>query len=414
MGVQWLLSALIVGCAVGALVIPKIRPTRWYINGGTNSNFAEAVALLETGRLNLPGHFLDTAEHEGKYYNVYPPAFTLISLALLAPEKAVLEAGQEYFMLPVLQFVVLVLPLPVLGFWAFARCTKDPARTAIWTVYWLAGSALLPTLVRCDNGSVYFVNHVISQTGLLLILGDLAGRRRIWVALLGLILAGWSRQLMIAYVIPIIWVIARQIEPSRRRRWLIVTAVVAGVLVGGLMLLDTLKFGNPFETGYGYVFDQWRPRYYSDETAHGLFSLRYIPSNVWYLFAALPRPRFEFIPAPKLDWSTQDFGVSLLLTMPVVVFVLIDARRWWRDGYRRWWMLATLPVLAAVLCYQNSGWPQPGFHRFALDFVLVWLAVIAGGPTTGRRTWVVATMLAWSVLYFQITCQIGLPGGGVG
>lgn len=413
MWTKWALSALIVACALGVTVLPKIRPGRWYIEPKTNSNFAEAIAWLD-GRLDLPQHFLDTVLHEGKVYSVYPPAFTLISLAAIAPQKLVLEPGQPPFMLPALLVVLIFLPLPVLGFWMFARCTKDPVYTAMWTVYWLAGSALLPVLVRCEDGSMYYVNHVLSQTGLLLVLGDLAGRRRIWVALIGLVLASWSRQLMIAYLVPIAWVILRRLEPNRRLRWLVVTAVVAAIIIGGLMLLNTLKFGHPLESGYTYLFEQWLPKYHDAAEVHGLFSPRYAASNAWYMFCALPRADFELLPAFKLQWRPQDYGTSLLFTTPVVLFVLIDARRWWLDGLRRWWMLATVPVLVAVLCYQNTGWPQPGYHRFVLDLLLPWLVVVAGGCTTPRRTWMVAAMLAWSVAYFQMICQLELPGGGVG
>jgi hypothetical protein len=413
--VQWLLSALIVACAVGVLVVPQIRPSRWYIDPLTNSNFAEATSLLLQGDLGLDAFVRDTVIYEGEVYSVYPPAFTFISLAMIAPQKFTLGPDDPPFMLPALLIVVIFVPLPILAFWMFARCTKDPARTGMWTLYWLAGCATLPVLVRCYDGSMYYVNHAVSQTGLLLIFGGLAGKSRIWISLIGLVVAAWSRQLTLAYVIPILWVVLRQRGGRSRLIGLIAVLATVGVIGGVLMLLNGLKFGDPFESGYTYLFEQWPPAYYEyddGQPTHGLFSVHYALKNLWYMFVALPGTQSQFLPALRFQWWPQNYGISLFCTSPVLLLVLFDVRRWWRDGLCRWVMLATLPVIAALLCYQNTGWPQPGYHRFSLDFVLPWMMVVAAGRPSPRRMWLVAAMLAWSVWYYQVACQLKLPGGG--
>src|SRR5438270_12791712 len=108
----------------------------------------------------------------------------------------------------------------------------------------------------------------MTQIGLLLLAYDLLGARRIWPALNGLMVAVWSRQLTILYAVPLLIVA----WPRRR-----VGLVIAGLtlIVAPLLVLNYLKFGNPFESGYGYVYENrhdWVAQRYH---MHGLFSLHF-------------------------------------------------------------------------------------------------------------------------------------------
>jgi hypothetical protein len=64
-------------------------------------------------------------------------------------------------------------------------------------------------------------------------------------------------------------------------------------------------------------------------------------------------------------------------------------------------MLGTLPVMAGLLCYHGPGFMENGYSRFALDFLPIWLAVVAPRTRGGWRTWFTLACVAWSLLYFQ-------------
>ncbi len=92
-------------------------------------------------------------------------------------------------------------------------------------------------------------------------------------------------------------------------------------------------------------------------------------------------------------------GASIWLTSPLLIGVLLTARRWWADPGRRALMLASFAVAAGLMCYHTTGAKDTGYYRYALDFVPIWLLVIA--PYTARPRavpWVLAC-LAYGALY---------------
>ena len=111
----------------------------------------------------------------------------------------------------------------------------------------------------------------------MLIAGDLLGRRRIWPAAIGLLIAAWSRQLTILYGAAVIGIAWTMSESVTRRS----IALCCGLLAVGVPLaLNSLKFGNPFESGYQYVYAGRESDWYGRRVMeHGVFSPHYIPEN---------------------------------------------------------------------------------------------------------------------------------------
>lgn len=93
--------------------------------------------------------------------------------------------------------------------------------------------------------------------------------------------------------------------------------------------------------------------------------------------------------------------------MPVPAFVLLDVRSWWRNASLRWLMLPRFGVIAAPLCFHNTGDIQPGYYRYALDFVPIWLIVVASRVGDGpvRQRWTIAA-LARSMTYFNVVTRM--------
>jgi len=175
-----------------------------------------------------------------------------------------------------------------------------------------------------------------------------------------------------------------------------------GLAAGTLMTLNKLRFGDPFDTGYAYIYeggreDQW---YGKRAGEHGLFSPHFIKDNAYYM--NLSPPRFRTASDFVIVQDHDKRGVSIWITCPLLLGAFLGIRRWGRDPAAIGLMLSSLPVIAAILMYHNTGTPQVGHFRFALDFIPIWLVVLAPWAVSDWRRWATLGCLAWSALYFHI------------
>ena len=446
-----LLCFLLMLAAIQLIMGPKIHLSQWNARADENAGVLEGVAWMQ-GRLDLPDQgpdpahtrMHDTAYLDGKVYNVFPPLVGFLTVILAPLHRLMLDRADLWLQTPMVLLVFW--PIPIAGFVVFRRQTGDAAWAALLTVGWMGGTALLPELSDAGRGQLAQMNHVLSQFGLLIVAADLLGRQRIWPALIGLTIAVWTRQMTCLYALPLLYV------AWQRKRLL---PCIAGLVViaAPLLTLNYLKFGSPLDFGYRHIYVNRDGEPLAERcNAHGTFSPRFIPDNFYYMHLAPPEVQEitttrVHVVAPNLH------GVSIWITTPLLFFVLIDARRWlaagasnevgaripqrappirathvskWSprdivararflfrtyisenpfphafDPRRRLLMLATLPVMLGLLCYHGTGFIQPGWNRFALDFLPIWLAVIAPWTRGGWRTWFTLGCIAWSLLYFQ-------------
>jgi len=403
-----LLSIICFGFMVAAwyaVVGPKVQLSQWTIRAENNAAMREALAW-QAGRLDLPTNSADPLRdrlHDtafvrdtGEVFNVFPPLTTFFCYAVNALQRPLLGEAPGLIG-PLTYATAWVLPLLLVCFWAFRTQTNDPRWGGFLAFALLCGTALYPLMVWSRGGNVGYMHHVASQIGLLLIAGDLLGRRRIWPAAIGLLIAAWSRQFTIAYAVPIFMAVA---QAPRRGRALGIATAATVLAAGVLMLLNQLKFGSPFETGYALIYEG-RPddaMLATRARQGGLFALRWMPENLSYM---LWNP-------PDAEWTHQGLqlagdarGNGLLFTTPIVVLVFATARQWWREPMRRWCMLATLPVVIGILCYHTMGFISTACYRFGMDYLAVWLMVAAPALVTPRWRWWTMGCVAWSVVYFQ-------------
>lgn len=327
-----------------------------------NSNVAEAAAILD-GRLTLEARIHDTALFEGKVYNVYPPAFTLISLAILPwwPD------GVHTSML-----MLLTLPLPALVYVLFRQRAAGVGVAVVLTLAYAFGTSMLPVLDRAlGGGDVYHVNHLLSQIGLLIFLLDYFGRRRIWPGAIGLLIAAWSRQL---------------------------TAAFAAVIAAMPLTLNALKFGHPLDSGYRYIYAGSSTRVAHDAGEFGLFSPRYVGRNLYTMNLGLPLA--EWING-VVRFKPDPWGTGIWWTTPLLLFLWADHRRWRAEPASRMLLAAVAAVVGVQLFYHTTGWEQPGYNRFSLDYLPVVLAVIAPGCGAPQRRVLTPALAAWSIWYFR-------------
>ncbi len=378
---------------------PTTRLGEWSVDAATNVAFAEALAWHD-GRLDIPRRVHDSAIFQDRVYNINPPLFTLVCYSAVWFSRLLGERTDIFY--PFWYVLVVAVPLPFVAYGCFARLTQRPPWAALLAAAWILGSPILPALAAAREGGISHINHLLSQAGLMLVAGSLLVGARLRWSLVGLLWAAWSRPLTILYVLPIA-VAAWKGPAAMRGRRLAATLTATTLALALPMTLNHLKFGSPLETGYRYLYEG-RQDELARQGREALFSLRFAGRNAWYM--NVEPPGFEAGPSglrPKVD----PHGASIWLTMPILLFVWLDARSWLGDSNKRNLMLASFLVAAGLLCFHNTGYVQPGYYRFALDFVPIWLAVIAQGTDRGlqhRRLTIAAAV--WSMLYFNLVTRM--------
>jgi hypothetical protein len=381
----------------------RLQLSRWRVEPQNNAALDEALAW-KAGTLELSHSSYEVAEVGGRRLNVVGLAFTIISVAATTLTGLAGGGWEEFF--PAYYVAIVFLPLPLLAFRVFLRQTGSAPWAAVLAFYLLAATPLLPVLQPCRGGSIYYINHALAVTGLLLITDDLLGPRRIWPAVLGLALAGWSRQMTCLYAIPVLlasWSGGTDAQQGangagRRRR---LAMSVAGVLVvaGVPAALNWLKFGHPLDTGYPRIYEGRTDRI-SRRAQDCFYGPRYVPMHLWAM--NLATPGWDIRGGALYPVTDETDGGSLWLTSPLLVGVFLWAGGWWTDRRRRTLMLCTLPVVVGLWGYHTTGSQESGFYRYALDYLPVWLVVIAPWASGPRaRTWTLAC-LGFGAVYFSL------------
>ncbi len=390
----WVLGCLAVLLFAWVLVQPSIRPQR-QLTARENSQVAEAQAWWN-GKLYLPERTLDTALVDGRAYNVFPPMFTLIA-AVFGPICWGIPQ-------PFLVFAIL-LPIVVLAYAVCYQQTRSAPWAALLAIGFIAGTSavkVLGTMTRAHTP--YFINHALAMLGLLLLLADYFGRRRIWVGCIGLLIAAWSRQLTIVFAIPLLYAAMKK-APGRPRRCAIATVCFTGVVITALPLtLNALKFGNPLDSGYSYIYNDQPPSEISRNASdYGLFAPHFVPRNLYYSFLGLPKlDRVTADAKTELRLTPNYYGTGIWWTTPLLLFLFVDARKLWRDPQTRVLLVSVLGVFSALLFYHNTGWSQRGINRFSLDYLPVLYMMLLPRCLSGNRKWVAMGMVVWSLLYFGL------------
>jgi hypothetical protein len=144
------------------------------------------------------------------------------------------------------------------------------------------------------------------------------------------------------------------------------------VIIGGLMVMNWARFDDPFEFGHNLLQVRWRGR-----IEHwGLFNYHYLARNLTVSFALLP-----WLSADEPYIGISRHGLALWFTTPVLFWVLWPKTA---NKFYAFLVITTAAIAIPELLYQNTGWIQFGY-RFALDFIIFMILMIAaGGRKLGR------------------------------
>jgi len=151
---------------------------------------------------------------------------------------------------------------------------------------------------------------------------------------------------------------------------------------------NVYRFGSLSEFGHRFFFNN---RVNADIDRLGLFHWRYLSRNLNAAFGLLPEVSWN---PPRLDYDPH--GMSLLLTLPLLVFILWPLRQ--SRLHLPLWATVALCALPGFL-YQNTGYAQFGF-RFSLDYTPYLLLLFAVGGWSLKSIPVRAALLVGFAVNF--------------
>ena len=390
---SWLgaLATLVI-CAVVS-ERPLWQPGRVF--GPAESVQIEEAQALWRGTFALSERRHDTAEFEGRVYSYFPPMYTFLA-GLFVP----FFDGVPHFF-----FVALAGLLVVLTYALILRLSGSAAWAVVFALAFIVGTSHWPVLDRMlREAKPYSVNHVLASIGVVLILLVMVSHRWFVLVGVGLVVAGLSRQMTVAFAVPLCY-LAWQ-EGRQGRGWSKLALVVASVAVVAsvTMTINAAKFANPFDSGYIHNYVGRDDAFARDAREFGLFSAHYVPRNLYYLSVAPPQlHRIEIGEEPQWFLRADEMGAGILLTTPLLIFAFFGWSRVKEDRVRLLLLCSIAAIFVALLFWHGTGNVQKGFHRYSLDFVpaLFFLLVPVCLATT-RRKWLTVAAVSWSILYFAV------------
>jgi len=308
-------------------------------------------------------------------------------------------------------FVILTLlvgPVVLLVYVLLLRRTGSVWWGAVLAIGFLCGTSALPVLSKTIiYARPYDVNHTLAVIGVCLILLDYFGRRRLWPAAIGLVLASLSRQLTGVYVLALLFMCFDGVEGPRRWRRLALVGATCGLLACFYGGLNTAKFGHPLRTGYMLNHEGRDDIFAREAREYGLLSLHWVPRNVYYANVGLPQLH-KIDNAGREEWYLRPntMGTGIWWTSPLLLWLFVDLKRYLKDRSAVVLLLASAALFGMLMFWHATGAVQRGFNRYSLDYMPVLLALIAPHCITPRRRWITLAMIACGLVYFVLVLPL--------
>ena len=256
--------------------------------------------------------------------------------------------------------------LTVLNFYLLFQLAKKfrfSQSDAIWlAAFFIFGSVYLAVAVY--SVSWYFA-QVVAVTALLLALDEYFKKKRYW--LIGSYLAcaiATRSNLILAVIFFGLGILGEAVDWRSKVKKLIIlfSPIAAAILL--LLIYNFLRFGNPLETGYNL---QDIAPIFATARSYGLFTLRHIPGNLFFLLFRGPDPVRADPGAYVLAYPyivPNIWGMSIFFTSPLFLYLFSAS---WKSKITRAAGLTSLAILLTIITYYGIGTAQIGY-RYALDF----------------------------------------------
>lgn len=313
-----------------------------------------AKAFLDgrTDLTNLPQHYHDVIHFNGKVYAPFQPLPAVLLMPLVAVHGEAAHPGRLGQVFAAAAVAVFVGALGRLGRSRAVRIFTGLA-LGVGSVLWTATAI----------GSTWFFGQVVVTLMLALLIWELAGPARGWLAGVWLA-AAWLSRATVLPAIPAVAVLL--VLRHQRLRPLAGFALASAAGLAALGVYNYLRFGDVLESGYGMLSLALPSAITVGQT--GYLGLKYIPQHLYTMLFRAP-VLLESWPFLKPDPN----GMALIFTSPVILRLLFGPIGWARALV---WGLPAAAVLGPTLVFFSTGWIQFGY-RYSLDwwpFVLVLLA----------------------------------------
>ncbi len=390
-------GATLVLLVCGLLIPARLwLPTRLVSQAGVsmaNVQITEAQQWWQ-GRLDLPRRIHDTALKDGRVYSYFPPMFTFVA--------AVVVPFFDGF--PHLLIVAIAALVPLLAYWLFLRLIGSTGWAVVLTLGFVCGTSAWPVLTHTIRGSSpYHVNHTLAMIGLLIMLIEYHGKKRVWPAGIGLVIAAFSRQLTVMFAIPLLYMALFEGPRQRRgKRFAAVAAIGAGLLFV-YCGLNVLKFGHPLTTGYQLNHEARDDIFAREAHEYGTLSLHWIPRNLYYANIGPPKvQRITMDGKEEVYLRPNTMGTGIWWTSPLLLWLLIAGRRMLRERPSAALLAAAASVYGLLMLWHATGAIQRGYNRYSLDYLPAVFAVIVLHCMTGKARYLTLAMIAWGIAYYWL------------
>lgn len=397
-----LLSLLLV---VLIILLPLL--TGW--GQSVNTHFLALADAFLRGRLDVSGVSpvaVDISTFGGSQY-VHQGVFPAV---LLLPFVAIF--GYSFHQL---QMTLLLTLANGWLLWSLLESLAVAASTRRWLITLLTLAS--PYTMQMVTDGPWPLQHATSVTLTLLALyvvlrqplATVSGR--CWL-LVGLLLGATllTRYVTVLGGIFFAWLL---VEIGRREDWslrryavpLIGLGLGSGLGLLAFLLYNYARFGNPFDSGFGY--GRWGADLLQSYS-YGFLSLRHVPRNLYMFFLQPPLPVNPLFgpDSPQVlnfPWLAPDrMGMGLFFASPALLFTF---RTGLDTPLKRALWAAILLIFAGLMIYCWPGGVQFGY-RYAIDLLPFALLLLGlhwqqGVSRAGRLLIVVSGLIsAWGVWYF--------------
>lgn len=166
----------------------------------------------------------------------------------------------------------------------------------------------------------------------------------------------------------------KNLSARRIKIWLSKAILIFGppllIFVSLFFLYNYLRFAHPFENGYRYINES--PHFAQIRQEHGIWSIKTIPRNLWYMVFEMPSLTFNG--KIRLNFNLEGNSI-FFLTPPLLAIFLASPlarkkRRLVLDPYISSLWLTLIISLIPILMIYSTGWMQFGY-RYSLDFLVL-------------------------------------------
>jgi hypothetical protein len=379
----------------------------------TNVSLLEAQSI-QSGEITLPQWEHDTALYKDQVINVFQPGQTIFFLVHLIAAGG--HRGVEFFQVEL--FLIFVLSVFLFSLALFRLSGGQSIFSMSLAASAMFGAPYIANLPVALHGSVYRVNHVLSilfVAALLFLVSskDLNQRLLLISACIGATML-FRMQYALLLFLPLTLIL----QDAEGRSWriseafstpadrlilagrvakLFVFPLLAVIIIAGFQMA---RFQNPFETGYAYIYSGRTDYLAQRASEHGLFSLYFLPENLYRTFLAFPI--FEIN-----GWGIDEIigdprGNSILFSQPILL-TIIFFRESLVAARVQSFLFVSILLGVPVWLYHNPGISAAGYMRLSLDYLPLWIGTVAVfaryAPRSRHVLWASFGLALWSVLY---------------